>query len=376
MGVDVFKTDFGEYLPEDAVLSNGQSGKAMRNLYPHLYQQAVYEAMEDSPAVEDALLWARSGWIGSQQYPVHWSGDPYTSFESMAACLRGGLSLGLSGYPFWSCDIGGFRGEPTTELYVRWAQFGLLCTSHPRFHGTTPREPWHYGEEALEIVREYAKERYRLLPYIYSYAKVASERGLPVMRPLVLAFPDDVAVSDVQTQLLLGDHLLIAPVMNSDGVVDVYLPEGEWVDYWTGKSYPGNQTLHLDVELNMMPVFVEAGSVVPQGEPVQHVREDGSNKVTLLTTLRSEGPTNAAFEWYDEDQDQLRDVTASADGDHERVSLVVPDDRRELFEAEVKNLAAIPQTIVVNGEAIVRVDDNPTSGEWIVQDDGSILAVL
>jgi len=376
MGVDVFKTDFGEYLPEDAVLSNGRSGKAMRNLYPHLYQQTVYEVMAESPAVEDPLLWARSGWIGSQQYPVHWSGDPYTSFESMAACLRGGLSLVLSGYPFWSCDIGGFRGEPTTDLYVRWAQFGLMGTSHPRFHGTTPREPWHYGKEALDIVREYANERYRLLPYIYSYAKVASERGQPVMRPLILEYPDDAAASGVQTQLLLGEHLLVAPVTNPEGTVAVYLPEGEWVDYWTGESHAGNQTLHLDVNLDTMPVFVEAGSVVPRQEPVQHVREDGPDTVTLRTTLRSDGPTDATFEWLDEDRDELRVLEASVDTDHERVAFDVPDDRRDLFEASVTNLAATPEAVTLDGEELARVDADPASGEWTVDDGGDVLAVF
>ncbi|MFB6198081.1 MAG: TIM-barrel domain-containing protein, partial [Halobacteriaceae archaeon] len=154
MGVDVFKCDFGEYLPRDAVLADGRNGAGARNIYPNLYAEAIQEVMAEYR--EPPLLWSRSGWAGGQQYPVHWGGDPYTSFGALAASLRGGLSLTLSGYGFWSSDVGGFKGEPSTELYIRWAQFGLLGMSHVRFHGTTPREPWHFGEDAVEIVRKFA----------------------------------------------------------------------------------------------------------------------------------------------------------------------------------------------------------------------------
>jgi len=199
MGVDVFKTDFGEQVPEDAHSSrSGTSGKQLHNLYPLLYNQAVFDITKEYK--KQAIVWARSAWAGSQRYPVHWGGDPQTSFSSMAASLQGGLNLGLSGIPFWGHDIGGFYGKkPSPKLYIRWAQFGLL-SSLARCHGTTPREPWEYGEEALRIFRIYAKLRYKLIPYLYSYAYQATRTGLPIMRPLLLEFQDDPAARAIDSQ--------------------------------------------------------------------------------------------------------------------------------------------------------------------------------
>ncbi|HEY64655.1 MAG TPA: alpha-xylosidase, partial [Caldilineae bacterium] len=209
-GVAAFKTDFGEAIPEDAVFHNGMTGREMHNLYPVLYNRAVYEALEAARQGE-AVVWARSAWAGSQRYPVHWSGDQRCNFPNMACTLWGGLSIGLSGIPFWSHDIGGFLGAPDPELYVRWAQFGLLC-SHARCHGTTPREPWAFGTQALDAFRRMVHLRYRLIPYLYSYAHVASQYGLPVLRPMVLEFQDDPNTHTLDLQYMLGRELLVAPV--------------------------------------------------------------------------------------------------------------------------------------------------------------------
>ncbi|PSQ40362.1 alpha-xylosidase, partial [Halobacteriales archaeon SW_12_71_31] len=247
----------------------------------------------------------------------------YTSFESMGASLRGGLSLGLSGYQFWSVDIGGFRGEPSPELYVRWAQWGLLGTSHSRFHGTTPREPWEFGEEAASIVTRYIRERYRLLPYLYSCAAHASESGLPVMRPLVLEFQHDPAVWNEDTELLLGEALLVAPVLRPDDNRTVYLPEGEWVDYWTNERYEGQQSIHLTPDLDTLPLFVRAGRVIPRRESIQSVSladepPDLDLRVELPSTevggadhdaqSATDDRRSASFEYYNDTLEAVQEI--------------------------------------------------------------------
>jgi alpha-D-xyloside xylohydrolase len=378
MGVDAFKTDFGEYLPEDAICSDMTSGRASRNRQAHRYTQAVYEAMAEARPDRRPLLWARPGWAGGQQYPVHWGGDPNTTFEAMAASLRGGLSLLLSGYAFWGADIGGFHGEPSTELYVRWAQFGLLGNSHARFHGTTPREPWEFGDRALEIVREYARERYRLLPYLFSYAERAPETGLPVMRPLVLEFQDDYGVYDIGDQLMIGQNLMIAPVFTPDGHVDIYLPDGAWVDYWSGERYEGAQSLSLDVELDEMPVFLRTGTITPTTEPTESVPDEPFEDVQLRVLLE-QGRTDASFEYAD--CGVVGEIRATADEEHRRLTFGfdAADDgslSRERFSATVEGLDRIPETVTIesdNIESLDRVDQRPDAGEWAVTGDRTIL---
>lgn len=271
-GVAVFKTDFGEDVPPDARFHDGRTGREVHNLYPLLYQQAVAEVTEEETG--ERILWGRSGWIGGQRFPVHWGGDPVTTFAALAGTVRGALSYGLSGVPFWSHDIGGFAGPPPdAALYVRWAQFGLL-SSHARTHGTTPREPWEFGAEAEDIFRRYARLRYRLLPYLYACAHEAAETGLPLMRAMVIEFPDDPTCAAMDGQYMLGPDLLIAPVTNAEGHVDVYLPGGRWADYWTGERFDGPRWLkRRHLPLAVMPVYVRAGAVLPQAPDMAHTEE-------------------------------------------------------------------------------------------------------
>lgn len=257
MGVAAFKPDYGEAVPKDAVFSNGRTGEQVHNLYPLLYNKAVYEVMQEERG--EAMLFSRSGYAGSQRYPINWTGDAPCSWGGMAATLRSGLSLSMSGISMWSHDIGGFwnprRMEPPdSTLYIRWAQFGLL-SSHARFHGVRGREPWYYGEKAVEVVREFAKLRQRLLPYIYSRAQEAAETGMPVVRPLVLEYPDDPVAATVDYEYLLGPDLLVVPVMNAEGKATVYLPEGEWRDWWTDDRLRGPLHLRLDVAIERLPLY-------------------------------------------------------------------------------------------------------------------------
>jgi alpha-D-xyloside xylohydrolase len=360
MGVDTFKTDYGEYVPEDAVFANGRSGTAEHNLYPYRYNEAVYRAVEDYRGPEDTLLWSRAAWTGSQRYPVHWGGDPQTSFVGMAAALKGGLSASLSGFGYWSHDIGGFRGEPTTDVYVRWAQFGLL-SSHARCHGTTPREPWAFGEEALDVFRRYARLRYRLLPYLYSVADETARTGLPTVRPLVLAYQDDPAVADLDDQFLLGPNLLVAPVFAGDTTRSVYLPDGEWVDWWTDERYDGGRRVEVAAPLDRLPLFVRAGGVVPMREATETVQAGTPAELDLRAVLpAATDPTGgearrATFEFYDEDRDAVVDLFVEAhqaephEDDGPVVQVRVGETALERVGATVDGIDGEPARVLVNG---------------------------
>ena len=276
MGVAVMKPDFAEDLPTDAIVHDGTPAEELHNLYPLLYQRAVFETTQ---AVHGyGLIWGRSGYAGSQRYPVHWGGDPACTFDDMAASLRGALSWILSGAAFASFDMGGFFGipeltdPPSPELYVRWSQMGLLF-SHARAHGhTAPREPWAYGEPALSIFRRYAQLRYRLLPYLYAAARRAPE-GIPLARPLVFDYPSDPTTFHVDDEYLLGPDLLVAPMFKPRGVRDIYLPTGGWYDYWSDRRLDGARWMRYGAELETLPLFVRAGAVLPMGPDLQYANE-------------------------------------------------------------------------------------------------------
>jgi alpha-D-xyloside xylohydrolase len=279
MGVDVFKTDFGEGIPADAHFSNGHTGLELHNAYPLLYNGAVFEVTVEETG--HGLVWGRAGYAGSQRYPTCWSGDPHTTFEDMALVLRGGLSLALSGVAFWSHDIGGFAGPtPSAELYTRWAQFGLL-SSHSRYHGMTLRDPWLFGTEAERVFGMFAGLRCRLIPYLYSYAHVAAQTGIPVIRPLVLEYCDDPVASLIDQEYFLGEALLISPVVAAGGAVTTYLPAGEWFDFWSGERMHGPRWLQAVVALDMLPIYVKAGSIVPLGSDSLDVLTNSTSSLTL-----------------------------------------------------------------------------------------------
>jgi len=268
MGADVFKTDFGEDIPRDALFANGQTGDTMHNLYPLLYNEAVAEVTRQERG--HGTVWGRAAIGGSQRTPVCWSGDPAADFESLACTIRGGLSMGMSGVPLWSNDIGGYRGMPDPELYVRWAQFGLFC-SHSRMHGDSPREPWHFGERAHGIVRSFVELRYQLFPYIYSTALEAAATGLPVIRALALMWPDDPSALEKDQQYMFGPWLMVAPVVHRSGEKTVYLPEGTWIDYRTGERLIGPCNLHLRVPLETLPLYVLEGAIIPRMHPAMRI---------------------------------------------------------------------------------------------------------
>jgi alpha-D-xyloside xylohydrolase len=279
-GVAAFKTDFGEAIAEDAVFANGMTGRELHNAYPLLYNACFYEAFAEAGV--EPLVWGRSGWAGIQRFPVSWSGDQLCNYPSMVCTLWSGLSFGLSGAAFWSHDIGGFEGRPDPELYVRWAQWGLL-SSHSRAHGTTRREPWTFGEQAARIFARFARLRYRLIPYLYSCAHEASMTGMPVMRALVLLDHADPNAWAADTQYLLGPDLLVCPVTAPGvDVLRVYLPPGRWYDFWSGEPRSGGLWQELPVTLERIPLFVRGGAVLPVGPEEEWVGQRDGERLTLL----------------------------------------------------------------------------------------------
>lgn len=259
MGVGAIKVDFGEAAPLNGLYHSGRTGFYEHNLYPLRYNKAVAEITKEITG--DNIIWARSAWAGSQRYPVHWGGDPANTNTSMSATLRGGLSLGLSGFSFWSHDIGGFVHSTPENLYRRWTPFGML-SSHTRSHGIPPTEPWEYGEDFMNAFRKADELRYRLMPYIYAQAKNCTETGLPMVRTLFVEYPEDPGSWSVDDEYLFGSDILVAPMFENTTERDVYLPPGSWIDYQTGIVY--NEGWHR-IRQGEIPIvmLVKDGSVIP-----------------------------------------------------------------------------------------------------------------
>ncbi len=264
MGVDCFKTDFGERIPTDVVYHDGSDPLRMHNYYTYLYNKCVYELLQRKRG-GDAVLFARSATVGGQKFPVHWGGDCWSDYESMEESLRGGLSLLMSGFGFWSHDIGGFEDTSTPDVYKRWAAFGLL-SSHSRLHGSSSyRVPWAYDEEAVDVVRFFTKLKARLMPYLYMTAVQASTLGIPTMRSMVMEFPEDRNTHTLERQYMLGDSLLVAPIFNDRSEGEFYLPEGLWTNFFTGEKYAGGKWYKEYFDYQSIPLFVKENTILPLG---------------------------------------------------------------------------------------------------------------
>ncbi|MFB9445754.1 alpha-xylosidase [Dactylosporangium vinaceum] len=281
LGVDAFKTDFGERIPTDVVWYDGSDPARMHNYYTHLYNEAVFELLREHRGDGEAVLFARSATAGGQQFPVHWGGDCESTFPSMAESVRGGLSLAMSGFGFWSHDIGGFEGTPDPAVFTRWIPFGLL-SSHSRLHGSgSYRVPWLFGDEAVTVLREYTRLKARLMPYLYGAAVTAHREGVPVMRPMALEFPDDPACAHLDRQYMLGDSILVAPVFSAAGDTAFYLPAGRWTDLRSGEVLTGPGWVRRRYGIGDLPVLVRPGSVIALGAHDDRPSYDYADGVTL-----------------------------------------------------------------------------------------------
>ena len=282
-GVDCFKTDFGERIPsdDDVVYHDGSDPKLMHNYYAYLYNKAVFELLESVRGAGEALVFARAGTAGSQKFPVHWGGDCAATFESMAEELRGGLSFCTSGAAFWSHDIGGFTGTADAALYKRWVAFGLLST-HSRLHGSSSyRVPWLFDEESVQVMRFFARLKNRLFPYLYAASRDAHERGWPVMRTMLLEFPDDPACRYLDRQYMLGSSLLVAPVFRADHVAEHYVPPGRWTDLLTNRVIDGGSWRSETLDFMHVPLLVRENTVLPTCASEEHPSWRLSDPLTL-----------------------------------------------------------------------------------------------
>lgn len=264
-GVDCFKTDFGERIPTDVVYYDGSDPLWMHNYYTYLYNKLVFEVIQEVKGPEEALLFARSATVGGQKFPVHWGGDCNSTYVSMAESLRAGLSLCLSGFGYWSHDIGGFEGTANPDVYKRWLAFGLL-SSHSRLHGSNSyRVPWLFGQEAVEVCRYFARLKNTLMPYLYSLAVECSRTGVPMMRAMLLEFRE-LGCEDCDRQYMLGDGLLVAPVFRKDGTVDVYLPKGTWTHLLSGETAEGGSWRQEQYDFFSLPLYVRENTIVPMSQ--------------------------------------------------------------------------------------------------------------
>lgn len=340
-GVDAFKTDFGERIPLEVDYFDGSSPERMHNYYTQLYNRAVFELLEEEKGSGEAVVFARSATVGGQQFPVHWGGDSTSTYESMAETLRGGLSLALSGFGFWSHDIGGFEGTPDAGVFKRWTAFGLL-SSHSRFHGSNSyRVPWAFDDEAVEVTRKFTKLKLRLMPYLLAAGADASARGIPVMRPMQLEFADDPAVGYLDRQYMLGADLLVAPVFSASGEVEFYLPAGTWTNFFTGETVEGGRWLRETHGFDSLPLYVRPGAVLPLG-----AREDRPDYDYL---------------------DGLELVIYPGGSGSSTLTIATPDGRSERFD-----INRFDSTIAISSESALDFSARAAGGARVVSTGGKV----
>jgi alpha-D-xyloside xylohydrolase len=293
MGVGAIKVDFGEGAPRNGQYASGRTGLYEHNLYPLRYNKAVADITRQTTG--ENIIWARSAWAGSQRYPLHWGGDAENTDSAMAAELRGGLSFGLSGFTYWSHDVGGFVDRAPRDLYRRWLAFGVL-TSHTRTHGAPPREPWEYDEALVEDFRRAVELKYTLMPYIYAQALDSSARGFPMLRTLFFEYPEDRNSWTIDDEYMFGSSLLVAPMMEEAKSRKVYLPPGSWIDYQTGKAYAG--AAWQDIAPGPIPIvlLVKDHSVIPHLKVAQSTSLMDWNNVELrVFSTDNNAPASGLF---------------------------------------------------------------------------------
>lgn len=292
MGVDCLKTDFGERIPvRDIAYYDGKDPLHMHNYYTFLYNKMVFDLLKEERGEGEAILFARSATAGSQQFPVHWGGDNSASYVSMAETLRAGLSMSHSGFGFWSHDISGFEQTAPADVYKRWAAFGLL-SSHSRLHGSSSyRVPWLFDEESCDVVRKFTRLKCRLMPYLYGAAVEAHEHGTPMMRPMMLEFPEDPACDTLDRQYMMGESLLVAPVFHADSHVDYYLPDGLWTSLLDGRKVQGGHWQKETHDFLSLPLMVRPGTVLPMGKHDDRPDYDYTDGLELHVYQLAEGQT-------------------------------------------------------------------------------------
>ena len=314
MGVDCFKTDFGERIPTNCTYFDGSDPEKMHNFYTYLYNKTVFDLLERKRGKGEAVLFARSATVGGQKFPVHWGGDCWSDYVSMEESLRGGLSLTMSGFGYWSHDIGGFESTSTPDVYKRWAAFGLM-SSHSRLHGSTSyRVPWAYDAEAVDVVRFFTGVKAKLMPYLYRNSMETAKTGVPMMRSMVMEFTQDRNCAYLDKQYMLGDSLLVAPIFNDESKAVYYLPEGTWTQYLTGEVKEGGKWYEEPCGYLNIPVFARENSLIATGNETMKPDYDYADHVQIKAYQIQDG-AEASTTVYSMDQKAETEVTVKRDGE-------------------------------------------------------------
>ncbi len=337
LGVKVIKTDFGEAAPVDGVYHNRLPGRQNHNLYPLLYNRAVAAVTQECTGA--GVVWARSAWAGCQRYPLHWGGDNSPNLFNLLPQLEGGLSFGLSGFQFWSQDIGGFIGTTNDALLIRWMQLGMFL-SHSRIHGFGDRELYKFAPETMRICRDYIQLRYRLMPYILAQAKRCVDQSLPMARALVVDFQDDPNVHHLSDQYLFGDDLLVAPMLTASTRRRVYLPAGVWTDFRTGERTAGPRWLEVEAGLEILPLYLREGALIPLGPVMNYVDEKPLDQLELLVSLLT--------------TDGVRELAVPVDGGQMHVRYVAAGGRHRLTTSG----ATVPLQLKTFGDGELVLEPN------------------
>lgn len=351
MGVDCFKTDFGERIPtEDVMYYDGSDPMKMHNYYTYLYNKCVYELLERKRGKGEAVLFARSATVGGQKFPVHWGGDCWSDYESMEESLRGGLSLLMSGFGYWAHDIGGFESTSTADVYKRWVAFGLL-SSHSRLHGSSSyRVPWAYDEEAVDVVRFFTRLKAKIMPYLYKTSIDTSNSGIPTMRSMVLEYTEDKTCHYVDKQYMLGDNLLVAPIFNDQSIAEYYLPKGTWTNFFTEEVKEGAGWITEKHDYLSIPLMVKENSIVALGAHDDKPDYDYGDNAELRIYALKDGK-EASTVIYGMDQNEELSATASKNG--EQIQINVKTDKA--YSIRLVNVAAAS---VSQGD--MKIDGNDT----------------
>ena len=347
MGVDCFKTDFGERIPtENVTYFDGSDPDKMHNLYTYLYNKCVYELLERKRGKGEAVLFARSATVGGQKFPVHWGGDCWSDYESMEESLRGGLSLMMSGFGFWAHDIGGFENTSTADVYKRWVAFGLL-SSHSRLHGSSSyRVPWVYDEEAVDVVRFFTTLKAKLMPYLYKTAIDTSRTGIPTMRSMVMEFTEDKTCHYVDKQYMLGDNLLVAPIFNDQSLAEYYLPKGTWTNFFTGEEKEGAgwvRETHLSI-----PLMVKENSIVVLGACDEKPDYDYGKNAEIRIYALKDGCKASSVVYG---MDQKEEISVTAIRKEKTIQIKVTSDQN--YTIRLVNVSAVGSGTVKDGKDTV-----------------------
>lgn len=349
MGVDCFKTDFGERIPtENVAYSDGSDPVKMHNLYTYLYNKCVFGLLERKRGKGQAVLFARSATVGGQKFPVHWGGDCWSDYESMEESLHGGLSLLMSGFGFWAHDIGGFESTSTADVYKRWVAFGLL-SSHSRLHGSSSyRVPWVYDEEAVDVVRFFTRLKASLMPYLYKTAIDTSRSGVPTMRSMVLEYTEDKTCHYVDKQYMLGDNLLVAPIFNDQSIAEYYLPKGTWTDFFTGEEKEGAGWITEKHGYLSISLMVKENSIVVMGAHDDRPDYDYGDHAEIRIYALKDGHSASSIVYGMDNQEQIS-ITASRSGSDIHIQVTSGQE----YTIRLINVTASGKDAVIDGKDTV-----------------------